>query len=285
MVWGRRQRDEHDDATAVQRARVLACLYGAGGALGVGTIVALPHWRGLHAAGVLLPSLLALVGCGFLVTVGRRLPNWTFHVMVQLGTVLISLAVWSSGGRGAGVYAPFYIWGPLFAFEFFSMRAAMLHLAVIAAAYAGVLAVLPHGGPVLPAVVVMGGAAAAAGIVVASLVGRLRAVAYADSLTGLPNRHAWEDSVPRALAQASREEWPVCAAVIDLDRFKQLNDRAGHHAGDELLRSLARVWEGELRTVDLIARIGGDEFGVLPELPALVGPRGARAHAARDAGR
>src|SRR5436305_1518916 len=257
-----------DGAIGAQRARLLACLYGAGGALGVTTVVLLPHWRGLRPAGVLVPSVAALGGCALLAAVGRRFPRWAFHVLVQVGTVLISLAVWSSGARGANVYAPFYIWGPLFAFQFFSVRAAVLHLAAIAAAYAAVLTLLADGRPVVPAVAIMAGAAGAAGIVVASLVGRLRAVAYADSLTGLPNRHVWEESVPRALALARRERWPVCAAVIDLDRFKLLNDRAGHHAGDELLRTLARAWHGELRTVDLIARVGGDEFGVLlPNCP------------------
>jgi diguanylate cyclase (GGDEF)-like protein len=265
---GRGDTLREDGAAATHRARLLASLYGAGGALGVGTVVLLPHWPGLHLVGVLVPSVAALGGCAFLVAVGPRLPLWTFHVMVQMGTVLISLAVWSSGPTGATVYAPFYVWGPLFAFQFFSLRAAVLHLAAITAAYAAVLVILADGGPVAPAVAVMAGAAGAAGIVVASLVGRLRAVAYADSLTGLPNRHAWEESVPRALAQGRREQWPVCAAVIDLDRFKQLNDRAGHQAGDQLLRLLAGAWQGELRTVDLIARIGGDEFGVLlPNCP------------------
>ncbi|MBV8982560.1 MAG: GGDEF domain-containing protein, partial [Acidimicrobiia bacterium] len=262
-------RPTEDEAIATQRARVLAALYGAGGTLGVTTVLLLPHWRGLRPGGVLLPSIAALGGCGLLLAIGKRLPQWAFHVLVQVGTALISLAIWSSGPYGASVYVPFYVWGPLFAFEFFSVRAASLHLAAITAAYAIVRIELPgSSAPVLPAVAVMAGAAGAAGMVVASLVGRLRAVAYADSLTKFPNRHAWEESVPRALAHARRERWPVCAAVIDLDRFKQLNDRAGHHAGDELLRALARVWRDELRAVDLIARIGGDEFGVLlPNCP------------------
>jgi diguanylate cyclase (GGDEF)-like protein len=92
---------------------------------------------------------------------------------------------------------------------------------------------------------------------------RVRAMALQDELTGLPNRRAWDDALVRALSRASREAEPVCVALVDIDGFKAVNDAAGHAAGDDLLETLAGSWGDSLRTGDTLARVGGDEFGVL----------------------
>lgn len=92
---------------------------------------------------------------------------------------------------------------------------------------------------------------------------RLQRLAYADQLTGLPNRRAWDAALETELAHAARRGEPFCVAIIDLDHFKALNDQAGHAAGDRLLRQLAADWSDALRAGDTVARIGGDEFGVL----------------------
>jgi len=84
-----------------------------------------------------------------------------------------------------------------------------------------------------------------------------------DSLTGLVNRHAFEERVARALNSKRASEFPASVLFIDLDRFKHINDNAGHAAGDELLRQLGRIMQSRVREVDLLARLGGDEFGVM----------------------
>jgi diguanylate cyclase (GGDEF)-like protein len=87
--------------------------------------------------------------------------------------------------------------------------------------------------------------------------------ARTDALTGLPNRRAFEDELAREMARATRMRAPLTLALLDLDGFKQLNDRAGHQAGDDALREVAAAWTHGLRTMDILARYGGDEFAVL----------------------
>jgi len=97
----------------------------------------------------------------------------------------------------------------------------------------------------------------------ARLLAQLEATARTDDLTGLPNRRAWEEQIPRELARAARDARPVCVAMLDLDSFKSFNDDRGHQAGDRLLKQAAAAWTGNLRASDMLARYGGEEFSLL----------------------
>jgi diguanylate cyclase (GGDEF)-like protein/PAS domain S-box-containing protein len=111
-------------------------------------------------------------------------------------------------------------------------------------------------------------AEAAVAIERADLLARLEAVARTDDLTGLANRRAWDEHLPRELSRAQREERPLCVAMLDLDHFKEYNDERGHQAGDRLLKEVAATWREMLRPSDLLARYGGEEFGLLlPHCP------------------
>ncbi len=86
-----------------------------------------------------------------------------------------------------------------------------------------------------------------------------------DSLTGLANRGLFRDRLDRALIRASRNKTLVALFLIDLDKFKLVNDTLGHDAGDELLIQVARRFESCTRKGDTIARLGGDEFTIITE--------------------
>src|SRR4051812_5391990 len=86
------------------------------------------------------------------------------------------------------------------------------------------------------------------------------ALAHEDPLTGLPNKRAFHDRFDAELARAAREYYPVALVVLDLDRFKQINDTWGHAVGDEALVKLSKHITAELRAGDIAGRMGGDEF-------------------------
>jgi two-component system cell cycle response regulator len=84
-----------------------------------------------------------------------------------------------------------------------------------------------------------------------------------DPLTGLPNRRAFEEDLAREVARAERSGTPLAVVTLDVDRFKAVNDAHGHAAGDAVLRAVAARAEGAIRAGDVLARLGGEEFGIL----------------------
>jgi diguanylate cyclase (GGDEF)-like protein len=93
--------------------------------------------------------------------------------------------------------------------------------------------------------------------------------ARTDPLTGVSNRRHFIELAAAALAFARRYRRPMTIAYLDLDNFKDVNDRLGHQAGDEVLRTVARTVRNRLRSTDVVGRLGGDEFAVcLPETGA-----------------
>jgi diguanylate cyclase (GGDEF)-like protein len=88
-------------------------------------------------------------------------------------------------------------------------------------------------------------------------------LAYRDSLTDLPNRTLFNDRLRVAIETAKRSDTPLTVLLLDLDRFKYINDSLGHHIGDQVLQSVARRLVGVVRKSDTTARLGGDEFAIL----------------------
>ena len=92
---------------------------------------------------------------------------------------------------------------------------------------------------------------------------RIALLARTDALTGVANRLIFSDRLRQAFAAAQRGANPFAVLYLDLDRFKEVNDTLGHHAGDRLLQQVARRLQGAVREIDVVARLGGDEFAII----------------------
>ncbi len=92
---------------------------------------------------------------------------------------------------------------------------------------------------------------------------KLREQAIRDPLTNLFNRRYLEETLDRELSRASREEYPVCIIMIDLDHFKRINDTHGHEAGDLVLKAIADILAEQSRRGDFACRYGGEEFVIV----------------------
>jgi diguanylate cyclase (GGDEF)-like protein/PAS domain S-box-containing protein len=99
---------------------------------------------------------------------------------------------------------------------------------------------------------------------------RLAQLASQDPLTGLGNRSAFEKLLPEAMARCREEGTRIALLYLDLDRFKQVNDRWGHPCGDALLRAVAARLSNATRAADFVSRLGGDEFTVILQAPRSV---------------
>jgi diguanylate cyclase (GGDEF)-like protein len=97
----------------------------------------------------------------------------------------------------------------------------------------------------------------------AVLLARLERLSHEDPLTGLANRRRWDIELGAACVEAREQKSEVAVVLLDIDRFKLINDRHGHPGGDEALRQVAALLSTRVRAGDLVARLGGDELAVL----------------------
>lgn len=88
-------------------------------------------------------------------------------------------------------------------------------------------------------------------------------LARTDALTGLANRRAFDEAAEQEVQRALRYNTPLALVMTDLDHFKAINDRHGHHVGDQVLQHFARILSASVRNIDLVGRWGGEEFAIL----------------------
>jgi diguanylate cyclase (GGDEF)-like protein len=254
----------HADGTrdADAMARWLAIFFAAGGTLSLASIV-LPHDPLISEVPVAIVASSAYPSAVFLLLGRRFVGPALFHAFLGLGTVVVTLGVYfGNGGTASAGSAVFYLWSSLYASAFFSRRAALAHIGWIAACYATVLGA--QGSPTaMSQWVLVTGTAIVTGLVVGGLADQIRRLARLDALTELPNRRVFEETLVAEARRTARRSGQLSVAIIDLDRFKHVNDAHGHQAGDRLLASVAAAWRDELRDFEMLARYGGDEFALL----------------------
>jgi diguanylate cyclase (GGDEF)-like protein len=258
----------------------LGVLYLAGSVIGSLSLL-LPHPEGFDTAGLWSNIALSIGVSVIALAFADRLPLWGIHAALAIGAIVVTRAVYLSGEAG-GYYVFFYVWAALFAFFFLGRRWGLVYTGLLLAGYGWALVELPRTTPValwlmLAFTIGIGGlmieivvsrlqrAAEHSADVArerAELLAKLEEVVRTDDLTGLPNRRAWDEELERELARAGRTGESLCVALLDLDRFKEYNDRQGHQAGNRLLEEISALWRQRLRATDTLARYGGEEFAV-----------------------
>jgi diguanylate cyclase (GGDEF)-like protein len=251
-------------------ARTFTYLFSMGATLALISLL-LPHSPDRDTTGLVIATIAAYaVAAGFLI-VFDRLPLWVYEASPLAGTLLVSLAVNFGGSQAATAYAIYYFWVALAACYFLRPPIAIAHLFVASTAYGIVLLVGPSG-VALPGLkwMMVTGTLMVVGILMITLRGQvqrlvtqLAAAARTDSLTQLANRRELEERFAAELERSTRTARPLSMLVLDLDWFKEYNDRFGHNAGDRALVMLAEALKRATRTSDVVARLGGEEFGVL----------------------
>lgn len=194
---------------------------------------------------------------------GEQLPLTLLHAWVVASVVMICLGSWSARTAPTAIASiAFFVWMGLFVGHFFSTRQMLWHLGWMAGCLSVLLAV--NGDRATAAVgIMMFGIVVAASVANHYLSVLLRQVAATDALTGLPNRQTLDKLLGREIARAQRNATMFSVGVVDVDHFKDINDRHGHIAGDQILVAWANHWRRGLRSIDLMVRYGGDEFVII----------------------
>ena len=261
-------------------ARAQAYLFIAAGAVG-SLGVLLPHPERYDAAGLLAIQGASFAAAVLLLVLGARTPDWVATCGPFGATVLTSLAIVLTG-TSTSAYLLFYMWVAFYAFYFLSRRQSVCLCLFAVFNYAAVVlgsrmfgytATGIDANQDVPAFVLITGTIVVAGVFLVQLrerVGRLieqlTDAASTDPLTGLLNRRGFQSVIDNELARAERSGHTFSLLLCDCDFFKHLNDRLGHHAGDEALQAIGRLLEVNKRRIDVAARVGGEEFAlVLPE--------------------
>jgi diguanylate cyclase (GGDEF)-like protein len=172
--------------------------------------------------------------------------------------------------RGLGDDAVMYVWPVLWTAHFFGRRATVLSLVAVGIAHAGALAAMPPEQAYFDRWLEVMVSVAIVAVVVRALTERsdqlvatLHSESRHDALTGALNRRGFHERLELEVQRARRSGEPLAVITLDVDRFKDINDRHGHSTGDRVLTHVATTIRAHARAIDLVGRLGGDEFVVV----------------------
>jgi diguanylate cyclase (GGDEF)-like protein len=192
-------------------------------------------------------------------------------IIYSIDMVLMSVVTLDSLGNELIVL--FFITPLLVAYLFFPFRKALI-VSLFSYTYLSVLYFIEHvdiGSPSYhfdTVLLIFAGISSIAGLHVVvglrhSIERQLISAAHTDALTGLPNRMYFDVRLEQEFSRADREQTPLCLALVDLDRFKVVNDTYGHECGDQVLSHLAKLIDESIRAADIVCRVGGEELVIL----------------------
>jgi diguanylate cyclase (GGDEF)-like protein len=245
-----------------QISRFSSLLWGIGCVSGE-LLILLPHGAGENVAGLSVIS--AFAGVVSLVSFwqGWRFSLWGNYVLSVLALAAVTGAVLCAHHSPvADGIAGLYVLPTIFTASFYPTRAFTLYMIAQALTSGAVLLTSGVTGASAGWAVLLG-TTVTVGIAVHVLQQALKLAATTDPLTGLVNRRALEPILAREIHRCARLEHPLSLVVIDLDHFKEVNDVHGHQEGDRILGQVSRLWSETLRSTDVLARAGGDEFVLL----------------------
>lgn len=212
---------------------------------------------------VAVAGMLGIAAAAMIWLCGSRIPLLGYELLTAGGSLTVSWIVAHAATPGGMMVAAFaYPWIAIYAAHFFPRRGVIAQGLLISVGFGVGLAFggLPHVAVYWTIVTVTIWSIC---LMLGSLSESMRRQAVTDQLTGLLNRNGFQTAALRERALADRTGSPLTLAVLDLDGFKQINDREGHAAGDRLLAGLGRAWCARVRPGDILARHGGDEFVLL----------------------
>lgn len=248
---------------------VLAVLIGSGGLYGLIMSVVVPELAGGAVGSAIVVFAVCISGSAATLRFRDHIPSrwWVIAPFLAVGAVVSSNLATSDATTGSQL---FLLWPVLYAALYLNLpQTVAVGVVAMAGEAAVVLTILPGWRGVTDLTGMVLAAVMAALVIrqlrhrVGLLVRALEMQALEDQLTGLPNRRALEMAVDAALLRYERDGEPVTLLTLDVDRFKEINDRLGHAGGDRALREMAAALRGTLRAVDTVARLGGDEFVAL----------------------
>jgi diguanylate cyclase (GGDEF)-like protein len=252
--------------------RVAGILFLVGSAMSALGIL-LPHAAQADVRGFwILAGATAAAGVGLLLAadlISRR----GYEGVMVIASLAVTLSLYLNGeihGAPAAGNQVLYVWVGLYSGYFLSRRALAAQLTVVASLYGAVLLIVHPGSVIFTRWLITVGMVSVAAVIVQylkrhndDLLERLSKAARTDPLTGLMNRQGFDETIVRELTRGARNGAPTALIVLDIDRFKDINDRSGHAAGDEALRRIGVTVGQVARGVDTLARIGGDEFAII----------------------
>lgn len=215
-----------------------------------------------------VPVIAVFVIFAAVLLIGPRLSRRTLSLLGPLGVAIVSGAMATTPGVGDGavLYALPVLWTTMF----FGRRGAVIIVSCVGVGHAIALTQLPAASAypgrwvdVMVAVCSIAGVILALQSRIGVLVTRLEDESRTDALTGLLNRRGFAERTAVELAHARRDGWTMAVAAFDIDHFKSINDEWGHDSGDRVLAHLGQLLAAQSREIDLVARVGGEEFVVL----------------------